>query len=175
MDDFDALLDQAQLPQRLVPICLRGDLAAQVQELEQQLEKAKQPAGSASLAGDGSRAIAQQIEAVREQMAAASATFRLSALSRRQFDEFIVEHPARAEDRMDMVAGYNRETMGPALIRRCLEHPKLTDAQWERLSDVLTPGEWARLDKAASELNFKEISVPFSSAASKILRNSDSA
>jgi hypothetical protein len=165
-DDFDALLDQARLPQRLERICLRGDLNARLQELDQQLAQARNSATATSLAGDGSQAIAQEIEAVRQQMAAASVPFRLTALSQPDFDAFIKGHPPRPEDRMDMISGYNRDTMGPALVRRCIVEPTMSDQRWERLLPVLSPAEFGKLDKAAGDLNFTAVSIPFSPAAS---------
>jgi hypothetical protein len=167
--DFEAQLAAAKLPEKIVRVCLRGDLAARVQELEEQLEAASGQADSsgASLAGDGRRALVEQIEAVVQEMHTASIPFRLRAVSKRVWSELTSAHPPRQDDRRDLLAGYNRDELGPQLIRICVVEPALTPQQWEQLEEVLSPAEYAKLDRGAAELNFEEVSIPFSSAASQ--------
>lgn len=166
---FDQLLEQAQLPEDTVDICLRGDLVAKYNTLHQQLVAIPDPQpGSESLAGNSTKADLQaQIDAAGKQMRRSTKTFQLRALSDRAFSKFRDQHPPRPEDRRDMLVGYNRETLGPALVRACLVDPKPSSEQWEKLRDVLSPGEWSKLDRAVTNLNFSEINVPFSSAASQ--------
>ncbi len=104
-------------------------------------------------------------------MADASVPFKLRALGDKKMSAFMAQHPPRPNDRTDMLVGYNRETMGRALLRECIYEPAMTPAQWEQVQEVLNTAEMARLDKAASALNFAEVSVPFSQAA---LRNRQS-
>ncbi len=165
---FEQLLGEAQLPEDTVDICLRGDLAAAYNTLQEQVAGMPDPpAGSGSLAGDtAKRDLVQQMEAVAVRMRRSTQTFRLRALSDRAFGQFRAAHPPRPEDRRDMLVGYNRETMGPALIRACLVDPKPTPEQWDRMQDVISAGEWSKLDRVVSGLNFATISIPFSSAAS---------
>jgi hypothetical protein len=165
---FDQLLGEAQLPEDTVDICLRGDLVARYNTLQEQVAAMPDPpAGSGSLAGNTvKRDLVQQMEAVAAQMRRSTQTFTLRSLSDRAFSTFRDGHPPRPDDRRDMLVGYNRETLGPALIRECLVDPKPTPEQWDRMRDVISPGEWSKLDRAATGLNFAEISIPFSSAAS---------
>lgn len=165
---FDQLLDEAQLPEDVVEVCLRGDLVAQFNTLQQQLAAVSDPPpGSGSLAGNPAKAeLRQKLDAVALRMRRATQKFTLRALSDRAYSEFLAQHPPRPEDHRDMALGYNRETMGPALLRMSVVDPKVTAPQWERLRDKLSPGEWAKLDLAARNLNFSEISIPFLSAAS---------
>jgi hypothetical protein len=79
MTDIKSMLNGARLPERTVPICLRGDLVAEHEELERQLEEANRRA-SDSLAGNGAGELADRIEALQEEMRAATVTFRVRAL-----------------------------------------------------------------------------------------------
>lgn len=166
--DFAAKLRAAKLPEDTVDICLRGDLLARYGTLHQQLAAISVPLpGAGSLAGYARKAeLEQQIDAVREQMLDATQTFTLRSLSDRAYSDFLAEHQPRAEDLADMRVGYNRETMGPALLRACLVDPQPTDEQWEEMRNVISPGEWSKLDKAARDLNFVTVNIPFLSAAS---------
>lgn len=167
-ETFEQLLDQARLPEDTVEICLRGDLAATYGALQRQLADIADPReGSESLSGNSAkREIQEQLDAVGQQMRQATQTFTLRALSRRAHSELLAQHPPRPDDRHDMMVGYNRETLGYALARACLVDPVVSPAQWERLSDVLSPGEFSKLDLAASKLTFNEVNIPFSSAVS---------
>lgn len=175
-ETFEQLLDQARLPEDTVEICLRGDLCATYAALQRQLADIPDPLeGSGSLSGDpAKRELLQQLEAVASAMRRATQTFTLRALGKRAYIEFLTEHPPRPDDRRDMMVGYNRETMGAALILACLVDPKPTPAQWDKLSDVLSAAEWGKLDRAAYDLNFNEVSIPFSSAVSPSPQSFDS-
>jgi hypothetical protein len=141
-------------------------------DLERQLEKARS-ANSDSLAGTGS--IARQIEEVRQEMEEHSIIFRLRALPRPKWKEFIAEHPPRKNedgsvDDRDRFIGVNVETLFPSLIRISTVEPELDDEDWELLLDeALTDRQFDTLADAAWGLNRKEINIPFSRAASKIL------
>jgi hypothetical protein len=166
---FDELLDQAELPEDTVDVCLRGDLVAKYHGLQQQLAAVPDaPAGSGSLAGNSAKTeLLQELEALRRKMRRATQKFTMRALSDRAYSEFLKGHQPRPEDRRDMLAGYNRDTMGPALLRLCVVDPVISAAQWEKLRDKLSPGEWAKLDLSARNLNFAEVNVPFSPAVSQ--------
>ncbi len=160
---FDQRLGEAELPEDTVDICMRGDLVAVYHGLQQRIAAIPDPpAGSGSLAGNGAKIeLQQQLEAVASAMRRSTQTFRLRALGKKPFGEFLLEHPPRPADRRDMMAGYNVDTMGPALLRRCVVDPVVTAQQWDKLESVLSTGEWSKLDKAAQVLNFSEVNVPF--------------
>ncbi len=160
---FSEKLAQAKPVEDTVDICLAGELVAEYNALQQQLAATSDaPPGSGSLAGNSAkRDLQQQLEAVAAAMRRRTQTFRLRALGDTAYSKFLAGHPPRPEDRRDMLCGYNRETMGPALIRACVIEPKVTDAQWDELGVVVSPGEWSKLDKLATSLNFSEISIPF--------------
>lgn len=174
--NFDTLLGQAKLPEMTVPICLRGDLAAEHELLDRQLEKlVDQPV--AKLGGDGRGELKQRIQALEAEMESATYPFRLRALSRPAYREFTADHPPRktdsgAVDERDEGLGVNAETFFEALIRRCLVDPVLDDDSWARLVDALTDRQYNRLADVAFGLNRRDVDVPFSHAASQLNRSS---
>lgn len=171
MSDIDDLLAAARLPETTVPLCLRGDLVAEVEELERQLvtEEAKPKVSIAS--GGSARALAERIAQLQGEMEAYTRPFRLRAMARHDWTRFLMEHPPRSGNDLDARVGYNQETFLPALIRRCLVDPALSDDQWAKLDAVLTDAQFDMLSSAAWGINRRDVSVPFSPTASRILRS----
>ena len=188
------MLKAAKLPESTVPICLRGDLQAQFEQAERDLAEAqRRPVDS--LAGTGTRAIAERIEALREQMQEHTVDFRLRALHRHAWKALRDKHPPRRKDdgsldERDAFVGANLDTLFEELIRVSLVEPELDDDDWRTLlgdSDeerrrceaeglpveegTLTDRQWNQLADAAWTLNRGEVSVPFSRAASKIMNS----
>lgn len=177
ISDFKARLKAAKLPERTVPICLRGDLAAQFDELERQLaESLRTPA--ASLAGDGSGEIAERMEELRRQMLDDTTPFRLRAMPKPRWRQFVGEHPPRKGDdgevdERDRIIGVNVDSFYTALIRASVVDPDLDDEDWDALlgdDGVLTSRQFDDLADAAWGLNRREVDIPFSPAASRMTR-----
>ncbi|MCX4470446.1 hypothetical protein OOK41_09020 [Micromonospora sp. NBC_01655] len=176
--DFKALLAAARLPERAVPVCLRGDLTAEFEDLERQLDDALRTL-TTSIEGDGSAAIAECMEALREQMAAHTYQFRLRAMTRPRWHQFIGEHPPRKDgneiDARDRVRGVNIETFFPALVRESVIDPVLDEQEWTLLLDeALTDRQFDELASAAWDLNRGGVDIPFSPVASRMTRGSGS-
>lgn len=166
-------LAAAKLPEKPVPLCLRGDLQAQFEEMERQLAAAEK-GNSGSLAGNGTRPIAEQIEALRNEMLEHTIDFRLRAMPRPEFKAFVAEHPPRKTedggiDDRDKWIGVNTETFFDALVRSSVFEPELDDEDWATLDVALTDWQFEQLSDTAWGLNRREVDVPFSRAASKIL------
>lgn len=172
--DFTEKLKNARRPERSVPVCLRLDLLADFETLERRHEELRaQNPGSESLAGSERLEIAQQMEALREQMLEASEAFRLRALDRGGYGKLKLQHPAREGDENEQKLGYSPESFFNALIRKSTVSPVLTDEQWDELFKVLDDGQYAELANTAIDLNQTAYSVPFSSAASQTIRLSE--
>lgn len=175
--DFNTLLKAAKLPEKAIQVCLRGDLTAEFERLERQLEEARRrPADS--LGGDGTGAIVERMDDLRQQMLDNSYEFRLRAMPRPAWRAFIGEHPPRQTDdgevdERDKFIGVNLETFHPALIRRCLVDPQLDERQWHELEQVLTDRQFDTLADAAWSLNRRDVDIPFSRAASQASRNTE--
>lgn len=172
MPTFTERLAAASRPVRVVPVCLRGDLVAEVQRLEEQLQQARR-ASVDTLAGRGdARRIAEQIEALREQMLEATEEFRLQGVNARVWQQLVVENPPRPNDAQDRQLGYNAESFFPALVRACVVSPELDDDAWATLLDVLSFGQFDELAGAALAASRYKVDVPFSPAASATLQSS---
>jgi hypothetical protein len=171
--DFDALLGSAALPERTVPICMRGDLAAEHEQLNDELELLEKKAVD-SLAGNGGAELAERIEALEVEMREATYQFRLRALPRPKFRAFKAGHPVRIEDDkpndLDQTWGFNVESGAEPLVRMSLVDPEPTDARWAKLMDGLTDRQFDNLLAVAILLNRGDIDVPFSRAASRLTR-----
>lgn len=179
MTDFKALLAGARLPERTVPICLRGDLTAEFEELERQLADAQRTSAASMEDTATAGGIAERMEELRQEMKAHTYPFRLRAMTRPAWRAFIADHPPRKDDETgelderDRYVGINSETFYPALVRTSVVDPVMTDDEWRLLLDeALTDRQFDALSNAAWELNRRDVDVPFSLAASRMIRSS---
>lgn len=170
-------LKAAKLPERTVDICLRGDLQAQWEDLHRQLAdiEARQAVDKRLNSAGQTGKIGQQIADLQEQMRADTIVFRLRALSRRAWNDLLKEHPPRKDDETDTTLGYNVDAFIPAAIQACTYSPDdLDDVTWADLLDErLTEFQFVALQNACMALNVRQVSVPNSYAASRILRGSE--
>jgi hypothetical protein len=169
--DIEELLAAAKLPEKELRICLRGDLYAELAAAEAALGEAERQAkADGSLAaGTGRREAAERVARVRERMLAASAVFRLRAVSRRLYTELLGKHPPRDGDARDAATGFNRDEFFDALTFESIAEPAMNAEQWQRLADRLSDPQFEALTEAAWEINRQGVDVPFSSAASLAL------
>lgn len=171
------LIAAARLPERTVQLCLRGDLLAEHAELEARLAVARR-ASADSLAGNADAVrISHDIEALQELMAEHTIELRLRALPRRQWAELVAKHPPRRDDggrTLDAdTSGVNVDAFMAEVLHRCIVDPELPEAEFARLVDeCLTDAQYGQLTETVWTLNRSEVSVPFSRAASTILRAS---
>jgi hypothetical protein len=165
------ILRSARLPETTVPVCVRGDLAAEVEALDKRLAGLNGQADR--LVGNPeARQFAEQIEALRAEMVDSTVVLRLRALSHRDYAKLEAAHKPRTGEDGDQRTGFNMETFPEALIRACVVDPELDDDTWDTLVDALTFQQWDNLFTEAYMLNRREVSVPFSVTASRILQPS---
>jgi hypothetical protein len=176
LKNFKAMLGEAKLPERTVPVCLRGDLAADHEAAERELEHVQRTPAT-SLAGNGAAEIAGRIEALEVEMREHTYDFRLRALPRHEFRSLMAAHPPRDDEQHkkdDAPFGVNRDTFFPAVIRACVVDPELDAAEWADLLDNrLTDYQFQELAITAWALNAREVDIPFSRAASRMRRATD--
>ncbi len=176
MTDFTALLAGAQLPERTVPVCLRGDLVAAHEAADRALVEAQRtPSTGKEDTGVGERLA--EVEHIEGLMRESTYLFRVRALPRRAFRALMAEHPPRRTETGDPDPGdaqlsINRDTFFDALLRASTVDPVLTGEQWDELLDKLTDRQYGDLTDAAWFVNRDEVSVPFSLAASRVRRPS---
>jgi hypothetical protein len=177
MGKYTDRLKSAKAPERSVAICLRGDLVAEWEAAERDLERTQKQALNSM--EDGVGALVARIEELQAEMSEHTDDFRLRALTRHQFRSLVIAHPPRTGDdgefrREDAQLGINGETFFPALIRASVFEPELDDEDWEALigpEGILTDRQFGTLSDAAWFLNRGEVNVPFSHAASLARRS----
>ncbi len=182
MTDIKSILAEARLPERTVPICLRGDLVAEYEELDRQLEEANRRAAD-SLAGNGAGELLDRIEALQEEMRAATVTFRVRALPKPAWRALLAAQPPRHDDddkpnQEDAAIGVNMETFWDAIARACLIEPVIDDETGAMMAGPegrLTDRQIGQLADAAWAVNRGDVSVPFSLAVSQARRTTGTA
>jgi len=175
LKNFKTMLAEAKLPERTVEICLRGDLVADHEQAERDLELA-QKAAVDSLAGNlEAAALVERIETLEAEMHQSTVTFTLRALSKPRYRELVQAHPPRRGDEGEIVdddkgMGLNVETFYEDLLRRSIVDPELDDEDWTALLDTITDRQFELLGMAAFLLNRSDVDIPFSLAASRAKR-----
>lgn len=168
-----------RLPEKTVPVCLALDLVEEYEDLVRAHAQAKEDAAG-SLAGGEAVELARQMDQLREQMQAATVTFRLRALARPRFNSLKREHPPRKDENggplgRDGIFGANEDTFFEALLQASIVEPVLDEPTFRLLVDErLSEAQFQHLTDVAYFLNVRRIDLPFSSAASTKTTNSDS-
>ncbi len=193
---FKVMLAEAALPEAVVPICMRGDLAAEHELAERELKQAQRTAAD-SITGNGVGEIAERIEGLEAQMREYTANFRLRALPKRKWRALVDAHPPRRGEDNEILdedgLGVDSSTFFVDMIMACLVDPVLDDddrialfghspaeeaalkaeGREDEIHDgFLTDKQFDDLWEKAWALNRREISIPFSLAASRMKRDS---
>lgn len=177
--DIAGLLAQAKRPERTIPLCLRGDLVAEYEDLQRRREEHADQPDADSLDGGATVAIDADMRELRATMQASTVVFRMRALPRKRFREICDQHPPRKNDdgtpnEADAALGVNLATAPDPLIRACLVGPPLSEDQLTQiLDDVLSDRQYDELFLTAWHVNRATVDVPFSSAASARTPRSD--
>lgn len=177
MSTLKEKLAEARRPRRIVSVCLRGDLTAEAQRIEDELRNIQQSTSPLRLGdGAGDEALAQQLEDLRTQMQAESVTFELEAFSVLRWRELKSKHPVPSEPTpTDTVLGADAVGFFNESVRAAIVEPAVDDDDWEHLTTVLTQGEWDKFVEAVYALNEEPVSIPFSLTAWNILQTQQDA
>lgn len=164
------ILKNARRRQSTYRLCLRGDLLAEHEALEAELERLAKDTGltAPSLADESPVAVvAAKIRALQDEMLEQTVTLRFEALRRRDWDALLERHPkADGEEGTYDVAG-----LAPELVAACLIDPELTPAEFDDLwDDTLNASQRDEVFGAAWAANTEASNVPFSERASVVTR-----
>lgn len=180
--EVKALLAGAKRAERTVPIPMRGDLAAECEELERRLldlEMAQSGPGASLSGSPEAREVAERIEALRAEMKDSIVHFRLRALPARRskgglptWQQLKDAHPPREGNDKDKENGVNGDDFAEELLRLSIVDPQLDDEMWTDLLEALSDGTYTVLIGNCFGVNQGDVDVPFSSAALRILQNS---
>lgn len=167
--DAKAIIASARRPETSIDVCMRGDLAAEHEQLDAELQRAQADDGwVATSVADVHPAIglAARIAAIETQMADSIVSFRFRALPRKEWDAFLDAHPARPQTD----ERFNMDTLPVAIVSACLVDPEMTIEEVDELFDVLSEGGRSALFQAAWSVNQEVAAIPFSRRASAVNR-----
>ena len=166
---IEALLASATARTETVPLCLRGDLAHQHDQLVDELERA-----IADKAVDVElERLASEVQAVEAEIRSATADFVVRGIGRQAWKELIDEHAPTEEQMKAFGFGlrWDPETFPfVAIAASCVEPDDVTPDSIRQLEEATTEAEWNALWTAALTVNLEGRRPGESSAASAILR-----
>ncbi len=157
------LIDSARRRERVLALPLRGDLIADHELADAELERLTKAPTKDEAAILAATDLVADLEA---QIAASTATLRFRALPRGGFQTLVAAHPART----DREETWNWDTFVPALIAASLVDPEMTEAEVVEFLDVIAEGQRDELFDAAYEVNQAGTRIPFSERASAVIR-----
>lgn len=170
--DIDAMLAGAKLPEETVPLCLRPDLRDRWHDLNNQLLGARSERKTMAPTAR-EHELAREIKALEAEISENTLTVRLRGLKHEPWAKLMAEHPPRLDKPGDQQSGMNIDTFIPALVRAEIVEPELSEAQFDKLIDVITQAQWDDLANAAYSLGRGDRSRPvFSQAASLLIPDS---
>lgn len=160
------LIDSARRRESTYRLCLRGDLLAEHERLERDLEAATQGGATAATLSTVAVDLAARIRAVEADIAENTATLTFRALPRREWDQLLDSHPARDGKQ----EAFDVSTLPVALVAASLADPTMTVGEVEELFDVVNEGQRDGIFAAAWAVNTEATAIPFSERASVVTR-----
>lgn len=163
-------------PERVVSLCLDGDLQVKLDAATAVLVQAvadlneasggPQPMGGETEELAAARAVANDaqavVDAITAEMKGSVLEFHLRGLVGDEPEDLLVAHPPREDDEDDHKAGYNVKAVALAYVIAGCVSPRKTPAQWAKFWATLTPYQRRQLTNAVDELTHAEgTSVPF--------------
>lgn len=163
MTTFDEIKTLSKLPEKPVPLCLRGDLQAEYEELERELkmvEGGARRAGTLAGSAAATQPIKDKLDALRAEMQKSVRVFTLRALPRRRWRDLVTANPPRDQDKAEGL-DYDGEKFTIAAVQACCIDPAMSVKEVEELCDeVLTQGQWDTLFAEIMWLNRRTVEVP---------------
>lgn len=165
MPNIEDILAQATPRQRTVQVCVRGDLASEVERLADEMETATKEWEPSSIADEHpGRKLAAELKAAREAAKAAEVPFVLQFIGDRAYSDLLAAHPSDNPNEL-----FDDRTFPNALIVAACVDPKMTAEQAAQLFEKVNRGEQKKLFDAAWEVHNAADVSPFSLAASALL------
>lgn len=158
MPDISELLAGASPREVTVKVCLAGDAAGELEQVEQELGELGEWQPTSMGETNPAYELQKRLDAARQRVREASVEFRFRALGHRAYSNLLAAHPAPEGSKEPYDAG----TFLPALLAACCVEPSLTSAQVERLLDVVNDGTARALFATALAVNEEPSPIPFS-------------
>lgn len=170
--DVKKLIAQAKRPELSVTVNLRGDLIAQIQQLEQELLEMQQRSMQRLADHPDAVKIAHQIHNLEEQADESKVTLRFIALPGPEWRKALAKHPPSAEQKQGGYIADSNAVVEDVLLESLVD-PDLDQADVDALLGVLTEGQWQEIVGTIFNLNGGDNTVPFSRIASLVAPSSD--
>lgn len=169
--DIEKVLASVRPKTTTVRVCLRGDLLAQHEELERELAEAIRLDMTENRHAQAP-VIAAKVTALQKKIQAAEVEFTFTAVGQQAWTDLVVQHPATERD-TEAGLDFDSSKFPVAAIAASCTNPVMTLAQAETLYERLNGGQWGELWQGCLRANVAGADVPFSLAASAILRGSE--
>lgn len=169
-----------QRARTVVRFCTNLALKADHERAVAALDAAQRDSGPAMEASSVTEA-ARAVRELEEQMRAHTIEFTLEARTRKQWVEFEDTHPPRegndTDRRLDIDVSSLDKVIAASIVAVTTTggEPVPFDpaAEWTRLADEMTNGQWEDFALAVLALNRGAKAAPFSKAASSVIRMSE--
>jgi len=174
MSKLDNVLDKAAFAFKDEPFCLDGTLNMQRDQLLTNITIAsaaqgKPGTGDQRINTNPLGALKKELAELEEQMRDSTIYIRFTAVNNGLWQKWILQHPPRKGNTMDLNLGYNAakffEFAAHETGRFVEEYgvdgaedvvADITPAQWVRIDEALTAGDWDRIDMTLITLNQRE-------------------
>lgn len=165
MPSIEDILKQAMPRERTVMVCIRGDLASEVERLADELAKVSKEWEPTDLTQEHpGREISAKLKAAQEAAQAAQVPFVLRYIGDKAYSDLLAAHPSDNEREL-----FDDRTFPRALVVASCVDPRMTAEQAEKLYEVINKGEQTKLFDAAWDVHNSADTAPFSLAASALL------
>lgn len=165
MASIEDILAKAQPRERTVRVCIAGDIAGELETLQDELARVSSDWEPSDLTEvHPGREIADRMKTLREQARSAEVPFTLRYIGDKAYSDLLAAHPADSDNE-----AFNSATFPRALIAASCVDPVMTEEQAAELFEKLNQGEIKKLFDAAWDVHNAADVVPFSLAASALL------
>lgn len=168
---IDEVLAQARPKTTTVRVCLRGDLLGQHEALERELAEARRLDESENRHAEAP-GVARRLQELEAEIDKAQVQFTFEAVGQKAWTDLGAEHPPTEADR-EVGLEFNGRTFPVAAIAASAVEPKMSVEQAQQLFTRLNFGQWRVLWGGCLAANVEGTDVPFSAAASAVLRGSE--
>ena len=159
------LIKQAKPRERTVNVCLRGDLAGEVERLTAEIGKVSEDWEPEDLTSEHpGRALSVQLKQVREEARKAEEPFTFRYIGDRAYSDLLAAHPSEDDNE-----AFNSVTFPRALVAASCVDPEMSEDEVAELFEVINQGEIKKLFDAAWDVHNVADVVPFSLAVSALL------
>lgn len=175
---FADISAKIQRPRRVVDLIMNAEAAAEIEALEELLERSQRH--DEANGTETARDVAKTLQEAEVQAEESRVRFTLEAVTHRAYQQLRAEHPPTKEQIEKAAArggneepAFDPDTFAPALVEAQLAEPKPeSPEEFAAFWDALSDGQLARLWGAAIAIQFQtgELGPP-SQAAADVLRS----